>query len=272
MKKDLIQMLILVLVIAILIVQIIALFENLNYKSTTPTGPSSRYVTISATGTASAVPTQGILYVNAQGRGKSGSAATVNLTNSLSQLNSSIFKYINGNYSLITTTYYELYNQTNSIYPAGAANPGSATGSGAQGALYPYYYSYNGFVASEQLSIIIPNTKNMSNAIGALSAINGISVSSASATFSNSQITALRNAAYTNAISNATSQAEVLTGNAQLSTQNITVGYYNYYPIAYGLASNSNSGINSTTPVNPQFYSGTSSITEQINIVFSYSK
>ena len=107
----------------------------------------------------------------------------------------------------------------------------------------------------------------MSYAIGALSAINGISVSGASATFSNSQITSLRNAAYTNAINNATSQAEVLTGNAQLSTQNITVGYYNYYPIAYGLASNSR--ISSITPVNPQFYSGTSSITEQINIVFS---
>ncbi len=59
----------------------------------------------------------------------------------------------------------------------------------------------------------------------------------------------------------------MLTGNAHLSTQNITVGYYNYYPIAYGLASNS--GINSTTTVNPQFYSGASSITEQINIVFS---
>jgi uncharacterized protein YggE len=265
------QMLILVLVIAILIVQIIALFESASYKSVTyPPTTVSRYITISATGTASAVPTQGIIYVSAQGRGKTGAAATANLSIALSQMNSSIFRYINGNYSFITTTYYELYNQTNNIYPVGVAGTGSVNGSGAMPSIYPYYFSYNGFVATEQLNIIIPNTKNISKAIGALSAINGITVSSASATLSNSQITSLRNAAYASAISNATSQAEILTGNAQLSTQNITVGYYNYYPIAYGVASSS--GINSTTPVNPQFYSGTSSITEQINIVFSYSK
>ncbi len=266
MKNTTVQSILIVLIIAILIIQIASVIEisNLSPQGSYSGGHGLGYLTISASGTASAQPTKGTLYVSVKGLGKTAAAATVNLSKELTQLNSSLSKYINGNTSMIQTTYYNLYNQTTYYYPGGGmAQP-----------VYPYpgYATYNGFVANEQLTITLPNVKNLSEAIGALSLINNTEVTSASATLSDAQTTSLRASAFSNALQNATSQASILTGNATLSTQNITVDSYYFYPIPYALGASSSSGMGNATTVNPSFYSGTASVTESITIVFSYNK
>lgn len=260
MKNSSFHSLLVALVVVILAIQVVLLFEVYSLASN---GSSNQifsnigHISISATGTASAQPTMGMLYLSVQGTGKTAVAATANLSASLAQMNTSLSGYVNKNASQIKTTYYNLYNQTANYYYPGAG-----------------YTAYNGFIAAEQLTVTIPNIQNLSNAIGSLSSINGIQITSASASLSNAQTTALRTAAFSNAIQNATSQASILTGNAALSTQNITVNSYLFYPIAYANGNGSSAGptIGKNTTVNPSFYSGTDSITESITVVFSYNK
>ncbi len=261
MKDKNLYPILVVLVVAVLVVQIISVMQLNNLvsggavgKNITTTTKGVGYVTVSATGSASTQPTSGMLYLSVTGKGGTAAAATANLSKALIQVNASLWNYLNHNSSLMQTTYYNLYNQSGNgyYYPSG-------------------YVGYNGFVASEQITVTVPNIKNVSNAIGALSLINNVQVSSASATLSSAQTTALRSAAFTDALQNATAQASILTGNAALSTQNITVGYYNFYPIPYALGSGAVQA-NGGTAVNPQFYSGTDSVTESITVVFSYTK
>lgn len=267
MKDGNMQTILVGLVILVLIVQVVTLVQLNDFVAygfggqrgnATEHMQNLRYITISATGTASAQPTEGVLYLSVRGNGKTAAAATYNLSIALNQMNATLLKYIGGNLSLIKTTYYNLYNQTNTYPPC-------------YGAACPVYASYNGFVASEQLTVTIPNTQNVSKAIGALSAVNNIQITSASATLSDAQITALRTEAFENALENATSQASALTGNASLSAQNITVNNYYFYPVAYALGTSGSAG-NAVNSSNPSFYSGTDSVTESINVVFSYQK
>jgi uncharacterized protein YggE len=260
MKDKNLYSILVILAVAILVMQVISVVQVNNLASAGPAGKNTNnatggvgHVTIRATGSASAPPTTGMLYISVTGKGGTAAAATANLSSALAQMNASLWSYVNHNSSLIQTTYYNAYNQTGSGY-------------------YPSdYAAYNGFVASEQIAVTIPNVKNVSGAIGALSLINGVQISSASATLSDAQTSALRSAAFSDALQNATSQASILAGNASLSTQNITVGYYNFYPIPYALGSGAVKA-GGGAAVNPSFYSGTDSVTESITVVFSYTR
>lgn len=209
---------------------------------------------ISATGYASAQPTIGQIELQVQGRGLTGAAATANLSAELAQMNQSVYKYLEGNISNIQTTYYNLYNESSYYYPC-----------------YGCGQTYNGYVAMESLQINIPSAQNLSKASAALSAVNGLEITSSSDALSNAQTTALRSAAFSDALNNATSQAEALTGNAMLTMQNITVGYFNVFPVplaASGAGSASSS--NGTAAPVPQYYSGPQGVTESITVVFAY--
>ncbi|MDE1767903.1 MAG: SIMPL domain-containing protein, partial [Candidatus Micrarchaeota archaeon] len=202
--------------------------------------------------------------------------ATANLSVALEQLNSSLYRYVNGNLSNMQTTYYSLNNQTYGYpcgpYPAGVA--GSSNGSAAQGVVYPCgkYNATSMYVAQEQITATIPDIHNLSKVIGALSAVNGIHITNAAATLTGQQSSSLRKLAYASAMTNATSQAQALAGNATLSIQNITTSYYNFYPVPYALGASSAAGINSSIQVNPQFYSGSATVTESITVQFSYNR
>lgn len=255
MKEDnSMHMLLIALVIIVLIIQVASLAKIYSIQQVQPynktNGGGTSQVSITASGTTSAQPTQGSVYINAEGKGLTAAAATANLSSALNKLNSSILGYLNGNLSLIQTTYYNVYNESG------------------------YYSTYNGFVASEQLTIMVPNFQNVSKIVGALSSINAIMVSSSEASLSNQQMTSLRNAAYSAALQNATSQAEILTSNATLSVYNITVNAYRFYPIPLGagVSAAAAPSIANSSAVNPQFYSGKESVTESITVVFQYAR
>lgn len=268
MKEDSVHLILVVLVVAVLVVQVISIIQVSSLVSsgtvTKHTNSTSQlgYITISATGSGSAQPTTGTLYLSVQGKGSTAAAATANLSSALTQMNQSLWNYINHNASLMQTTYYNLYNNSNNVICPGGIYPCTTVGNTTNLT----------FVASEQITVIIPNINNVSKALGALSSINSVQVSSASATLSDAQVNALRSVAFSNALQNATSQASILTRNSTLSTQNITVNNYYFYPVPYALgAASSQAGPGNPTP-NPAFYSGKDSISESITIVFSYNK
>lgn len=245
MKNDMLLGILIALAIVILIVQLFTLFELRPGIAPSPQGSTS-YLSVSAEGMAMARPTQATLDINVQGRGQNAYAATANLTTALTRANATLLKYTNGNTSLIQTSYYNLYNQ--SSY---------------------YYTSYNGYVAQESLTVTIPNVNNVSVVLGALSAVNGISINGVTAGFSSSETASLRSSALGNALANATAQAKALLPNKTLTVSNITVNAYGpiVFPLASGAVSSSSPGA-----VSPAFFTGTQTVTESITVVFSYNR
>lgn len=211
---------------------------------------NAAFLTISASGTASAVPGKAQLSVQLQGKGQTPSAAEYNLSKELIMANATLMKFIEGNRSNIQTTYYQLYNQTGF-----------------------YYTTYNGYVASEDLSVTIPSIGNVSSALGALSNISGVSVYASSGILSDSQISTLRGEALSQAMSNATAQADALLPGKNFSVSNITVDSYpRIYPLPYALGTSAASTAVSNSTLSPAFFNGTETVTESITVVFTYNK
>jgi uncharacterized protein YggE len=224
-------------------------------------------VVVSATGSASGEPSQALLYVTINGTGTSTQAATANLSGSSNYFNSTISKYINGNLSMVSTSYYNIEkvcsgsgtNYTTTILP-----------------VIPYYNygctsSQVKYAATEQLTVTIPNVQNVSTVLGSLSGAPNIYVTGTSSMLSSAQASSLRAQALSVAIANATAQAQAIMGpGSTVQSTNITVSSYNVYP--YGLeASGSAGGVAPTAPT-PQYYAGTSQVTESIYVVFYYTK
>ena len=196
-------------------------------------------VTITATGTIQQEPTQGVIYVYANGTGGTEKIANDNLSLTLEILNTSMLKYVGGNLSNINTQSYYVNKIKNS----------------------------STYQAVEYLELTITNVNNMSSAINTLSKINNTYINGAYAQLSPEQIKQMRNQALSQALSNATSQAEVLENNASLTVENITVGQPRF-PVF--IASQTSSAY--TITQNKQlFYYGEQGLTESITVTFSKS-
>ncbi|MGC8479129.1 MAG: SIMPL domain-containing protein [Candidatus Micrarchaeia archaeon] len=193
-------------------------------------------VTVTATGTVQQEPTQGVIYVYINGTGLTENIANDNLSLTLEILNTSMLKYVGGNLSNINTQSYYINKIKNS----------------------------STYQAVEYLELTIANIKNMSAALSTLAKINNTYVSGVYAQLSPIQITQMRNQALSQAISNATSQAEILENNASLKVENITVGQARF-PVF--LASDASS-IYSGAPNKQLFYYGEQGLTESVTVTF----
>ncbi len=214
----------------------------------TATNTSLSYLTITASGSVQAVPSKATLEVDFEGKGTTSYAATANLTSELNKANSTLIQYVNGNMSNIQTSYYSVYNQSS------------------------YYSTYNGYVATESVSVTIPNINNVSAAIGAISAINGTSVYGGAGELSDAQTTSMRTTALSGAITNATSQAQTLLPGKNFSISNMTVNSYNRYPIYPVVAGSSALATSSKQTLSPSYFTGTQTLTESITVIFQYKK
>ena len=190
-------------------------------------------ITVSATGSASTVPSQGQISLWVNGSGATTQAATANLSSTMQLINASVQPYINGNTSMISTQSYNVYKA----------------------------YNKSSYVATESIAITVPNAANLGAALSALSAIPNTYVTSAQATLSSSQMTALRNTALASALANASSQASVLSMGAPLTAWNITeTSYYSYpFPVFSTAAA---------TPSNPTIFGGRQSVTASLRVVY----
>ncbi len=239
--------------ITILFVIIIALiiffgFAVLSLKSqgsgSQGSGTKMNALTISASGTVANTTSQAVLYASINGTGQTNQLAVENLSGTLNEFNSTILKYVNGNASRISTSYFNVYK----------------------------IYNKSGYSASESVDIIIPNISNVSKAIGALSSIPNVYVTDTISQLSGTQIGAMRTRALSLALANATAQADALIGNnSTVYSTNITINSYYVYPYSYSSGAGAvPAGITTTVP--PQYYGGSSTVTESITVVFIYGK
>jgi len=236
-------------------------------------GGATSVITLSATGTASSRPTQAQVSITINGTGATTASAVQNISTTLNMFNSTVYKFLNGNMSLIETTYYSVYKpyQYCPIYSTNATSSGGI----AYPVPVPKCVSNNpGYTAAEDLSLTLPNINNASSFLGAIAAIPNIYVGSVSPSLSSNQTASLRASALALAISNATSQADALLGpNEVIYSRNISVNSYYIYP--YGVAESSGSGALASVAgrnatISPQFYSGTSQVTDTVSVVFHY--
>ena len=192
------------------------------------------YITVSATGSAQAAPQIATIYVLMNGTGQTTQIATDNLSLTVAEFNNSISRYIGANTTRLTTQSYSVY-MTNGSY-----------------------------VAMESVSVNLPNTLNVSSAIGTLSQLKNVYVQGVSTRFSDQQVSSLTSQALTAAMANATSQASILAPNKTLMARNITVSRSYVYPV-YGL-----NAAAASASSNPLYFSGSQSMSESITEVFSY--
>lgn len=207
-----------------------------------------RTVTISATGFASATPSEADMSLVVNATGKTTQEAVQNITAALGAFNSTIGSYIGKNFSLVTTTYFNLYPRIIYNYSNGT-----------------YTSHKSGYIATENLLVKLPDVNSVGSAIWALSNIPNIYVSSVSRGLSDAQIGSMRSEALSNALANATSQAIALVGADNLTTESISISNYYVYPY---YASAAPKGLNATAV--PQYYGGMNQVTESITVTFSY--
>ena len=192
-----------------------------------------KMIAVRATGTASGYPSEGIVYLTLNGTGQTAAIATSNLSLSASKLNYTLLKYTNS--SDISTVYYSLSMIRNSSM----------------------------YSATEEVMVTAPES-NVSSILGSAASINGISINSASAKLSDSQISALISKAISAAMANATSQAVLLAANSSVTPINISSSSLYTYPL-YQRAVFPTAAL---SPQAPSFFAGTQSVTEQVTVVF----
>jgi uncharacterized protein YggE len=212
------------------------------YVSSTNSRESNGSLSISvqATGSASGIPSQGVIYITVNGTGLNSTAATHNLTTTVSMLNATLQPFIGGNMSNIKTTSYSLskvYNKTS-------------------------------YEATEAFQVTIPSVQNVSAVIGNLSSLSNVYVQDVSSQLSPAQITKLRAQALSSALANATSQARVVSANGTVNLRNVSVGGFSIFPYpVFGVESAA-----ATAPLSsPGYYTGTEEVTESVSAVFSAS-
>ena len=229
----------------------------LGYAIWSGSAQQSQLITISASGTLTADPTQSSIYIFLNGTGPDSASAVSNLSTVTGRVNATLRQYINGNTSLIETLSYNVYpssNCTEYYYPQ----------------TYPPYYTTTicsdprtFYTASEYLRVTIPNVGSTNAALVGLSGIKGVSINNVEASLSLAQQANLSQKALTLALSNATSQAQALSGGRQISVKNITV-QNNYIYYAGG------SVFSAEKPAyNQTFFPGRATVTKNIYVVFS---
>lgn len=204
-------------------------------------GGSQGLITVTATGSVSAYPTQAVFYLNTNGSGPTSAAATLNLSATMNRLNGTVLPFLNGNTSLITTQYYNVYRPYNSTF----------------------------FVASESLMITLQNSSKAAPMLLAISSVPNVYVSNVQPQLSSAQISALRNQAIAAAMANATAQAMALNVNGgQISVVNVSINNYYVYPFPYPVFATGSGSANLNQSLNSLFYSGTSKVTESVTATF----
>jgi uncharacterized protein YggE len=211
-------------------------------------------IMVSASGSASAVPTQAAIYLLLNGTGTTAASAFSNLTAISTELNATLQPFLGGNASAIETQSYTLYPASNctTLYPS--LYPSTTTICPSQRRFY---------IAAEAAVVTLPSVSSVDSALSGLSRIAGVSIEGVSAKLSAQQQASLQQDALSAAINNATSQAEALANGKAVAIQNITVqNSYIFYP-RYGAFSASASAANQT------FFTGKATVTKSIYVVFS---
>jgi uncharacterized protein YggE len=197
-----------------------------------------KFVTVTASGTNYTYPAAATVYVTMNGTGTTSAIAASNLSLTLSEFNYTVAKYIGNNSSRISTQSYSLQRQWNSTK----------------------------YEAVETVSVYVAQVGNVTPLLNTLSLIQNVYVSQVSAQLTPSQVRQLSNDALAQAMSNATSQARVISQNMSLTLRNVSISKSYTYPFplyANGVAS-SGSGPNLI------FFNGVQGVRQQVTVSYTY--
>ncbi|MDE1865901.1 MAG: SIMPL domain-containing protein [Candidatus Micrarchaeota archaeon] len=215
-----------------------------------PTGSLSS-VSISASGTAKGVPSRADIYLFVNATGNSTAAATANLSSRMAEFNSTVYSYVNGNMSLVKTSYYNVGVPYQVIYP------------------YKNTSSNSPYEAQESITVTLPQIARLNGFLANITSVPGLEVQDVSAILSDSQVAQLRQQALQSALANATTQARSIIGNVKVI--NTTISVNSYYAVPYPLYAASASG-GVSRPQGNLYYNGTTSVYESIQATFYYRK
>ncbi len=228
----------LLLVAVLLAITVIAVLYSVASPGTkAPQG----YITVSASGFASAPPSQALLYITVNGTGATVYDAVYNMSAAMQSVNATIVGYVHGNMSMVSTSQYSVYKT----------------------------YNRSTYTATESVVVTMPNISDVNAALGKLSALANAYVTGVSAQLSADQVTQLRTQALKAALLNATEQAGELVSPMGVKMTNVSISGYviRPYPV-YALAAGGSAPV--AKDVAPSFFGGTSKVSESISAVFSY--
>ena len=235
-----------------------------------------QFITVTASGIAYGYPDQALLYIYANASGSTAASAAANLSATMGALNSTIATYLDNNMSLLQTQYYgdrmvqtTLCNNytVEPIATASSQKPLYCTSLQSPGMVVQSStccYNVSKYAAQEYLVATVPNINSVDAALSAISAVPNVNVQSTSQQFSPSYASALMRSSLTNALSNATEQAQLLAGaGLQVEVVNISIeGSPYFYPVAFSSAQGAAASGGST------FYPGRSGIVRSVYVLF----
>jgi uncharacterized protein YggE len=213
-----------------------------------------RTITVTAVGTASANPSMAELDILLNATGNTVYLANANLSAIANELNATLLPFLNGNASRIQTVYYSVYQPTNCTYVSPAYY--------CKESKLPYY------AATESIEALMPNIANVSDAITAVSGIPDLQIQDVQAQLSEGQQAVLSREALSQAVENATSQAEIVAGSGtSISIENITVQYSQVYCSGCMFGASSGAVAQGASP--SAFFGGRASVQKNVYVVFS---
>lgn len=228
-NKMLIAACMLALALAIVALSLL-IAAGLNKWAGTPQG----YISVSASGVAYAVPDLAVVSMTANGTGITVQDAVTNMSSTLSTLNSTLYEYVGGNMSRISTSYYNTYKTYNSIT----------------------------YTAVEGISVTLQGSSGGAF-LANVSRIPNVYVTGIVQQLSAGQAEQLRSDALRNALANATAQAGSVAPSPVRLT-NVSVSSYSFYPYTFGASSSLPKDASVTV------YPGMGKVTETISAIFSY--
>ncbi|MDE1847051.1 MAG: SIMPL domain-containing protein [Candidatus Micrarchaeota archaeon] len=232
-----------------LILSIIALLVALDFAIGGLPTQSQEVISATASGVAYGYPDRAVLYLTANATGSDAAGAGANLSTIVNSLNSTLSPFLNRNISLLQTQSFNLYKQQVPV-----------CGSNSTGAKGPIMcVNTTVFVATESIVVNLPNIRNVSAALIGISNVDGVSVQQATQSFSDQSFSQLMQQALTNAMENATDEAQVISGSSQLQILNITI---QNYPLIYA-------GQGAAAQTGNIYFPGRSGITRTVYVKFA---
>lgn len=220
-------------ILAFAVVAIIFAVSYSPYVHKSQSNSTLSYITVTATGSVSATPSQSVIYINANGTASTAAGATAMLSNTITMIDSALSSYLNSNGSSIQTVSYNLYRPCNSSV----------------------------YTASEGIMVTLP-VNYTSGAITALSAVNGTYIMGVNIQLSKSQVAGLSSTALAIAMQNATTQAQDVAGpGVALTISSVSINSNGYFYPAAGLALGANL---------VKVFPGTQSVTQSVTVKYRY--
>ncbi|MDE1850538.1 MAG: SIMPL domain-containing protein [Candidatus Micrarchaeota archaeon] len=202
----------------------------------------ARTITVTASGIAYGYPDQASISMFINGTGKTAVAANSNLSATISAIGNALGPYVNDNLSKIQTQSYDLFKtriqMCSNVTKGPTINLPAPFYCSAQifnGSSLYCCYNQSIFMATQTVTVTIPNINNASSAFTSISNLPNVGSQSLTQSLSNKESAMLMNSSLTSALENATSQAQLLAGSGYtVAIMNISIqgSPYFYSPYA----------------------------------------